>query len=211
MLFRNRSDAGRFLAEKLRNYRRQRVVVLALPPGGLPVGRAIADALGATLDVIVAREISAPRNKELAIGAVSAQGTRAIYQEALRNLLLPPGYLASETEKQREEAARIEADLRGVVAQADLADKVAIIVDDGIVTGMTVRAAIADVAARRPRRIVVAAPVIAAQSVEPLKGLAHEVVWLHMPPDMTAISAYYEDFSQVTQTEMKMLLTGQVR
>ncbi len=211
MIFKNRQEAGMRLAERLTAYRGPDSVVLALPRGGLPVALPIAEALGSPLDVIVAKKIGAPENEEFAIGAVTAQGHRVLNDLAIRDLLLPPGYLESKTQEQQRLAEERERLLRGVRPRVPLAGKIAILVDDGIATGMTVRAAIAEARSQNPKKVVVAAPVIAPDTLVDLRSLADEVVVLDAPRFFWAISQFYEDFAQVSDQQARDLLAARAR
>ncbi|HBN09466.1 MAG TPA: phosphoribosyltransferase [Cyanobacteria bacterium UBA8530] len=210
-MFKDRKQAGQMLAERLTRYRGKGALVLGLPRGGLAVARPIADALDLPLDIVVARKIGAPGNEEFAIGAVTARGTRVLNERVLREMILPPGYLEKETEKQRLMAVRREADLRGGRSMASVEGKIALLVDDGIATGMTVRAAIADLRLLNPSSLVVVAPVVAPGTLEVLKSLADEVVALDSPEYFYAIGQFYLEFPQVSDEEAKLLLEGSIR
>lgn len=210
MPFEDRLDGGKRLAERLMPYRGQDVVVLGLPRGGVVTARPVAEALGAPLDVLVARKIGAPGQEELAIGAVTARGTRVLNELVLRHLLLPPGYLESETERQRRVAETRELALRNFRPAEPLAGRVVIVVDDGIATGMTMRAAIADAQAQRPSKLVVAAPVIAPDTFEVMTRLADEVVAVEVPQAFYAVGQFYRDFTQTTDEEVRQLLAARV-
>ncbi|HEY9722565.1 MAG TPA: phosphoribosyltransferase family protein, partial [Oscillatoriaceae cyanobacterium] len=175
------------------------------------LARPVADALGAPLDVIVARKIGAPGNPEFAIGAVTARGTRVLNERVLRQVMLPPGYLQQATEAQREEAERREAMFRGLHGHVPLAGKTALIVDDGVATGMTMFAAIADARAAQARRVVVAAPVIAPDTYQELLRQADAVEALEVPADFFAVGQFYENFAQTTDDEVKALLSAGTR
>jgi putative phosphoribosyl transferase len=199
------------LAERLSDYRGRDVVVLGLPRGGVAVARPIADALGAPLDVIVARKLGAPDNPEFAIGAVTAKGTRVLNDVVLRRFLLPPDFLASETRTQQDQAMRRERALRGLRSPERLEGRVVILVDDGIATGMTMKAAIADVVSQDPAEVVIAAPVIAPDTFEDLVRMVGEVVALDVPFQFHAVGAFYQDFTQVEDEEVQRLLSVPVR
>lgn len=211
MIFPNRQQAGVLLARRLAEFRDADPVVLALPRGGLPVARPVAEALAAPLDVVLARKIGAPHNEEYAIGAVTARGHRVLNERALRQVLLPPGYLEEATEAQRRVAAEREARYRGLRPAQPLAGRTAILVDDGIATGMTMRAAIADVRAQAPRQVVVAAPVMPPDTYDEMERLADRVVALLVPPDFYAVGQFYEDFMQVSDEEAEALLAAGAR
>ena len=208
MIFADRAQAGRQLATKLQAWRERKPIILGLPRGGVIVARAVAEALGAPLDVIVARKIGAPMHTELAIGAVTARGTRVLNHDALRFLALPPGYLDRETISQQREHW-----LRGTLSPLSLEGRTAILVDDGIATGMTMLAAIADVAALNPLAIVVAAPVIAPATMPALAAQADAIVALATPAYFNAVGEFYEDFSQTTDEQARgaLISLGQPR
>ncbi|MFN3429991.1 MAG: phosphoribosyltransferase [Candidatus Sericytochromatia bacterium] len=210
MPFQDRWDAGRQLAALLADYRGRDAVVLGLPRGGVVTAQPVAEGLGAPLDVLVARKLGAPGNEEFAIGAVTARGTRVLYEAVLRRMLLPPGYLEAETERQRRLAETRERTLRGLRPAEPLAGRVVILVDDGIATGMTMRAAIADAQAQRPARLVVAAPVIAPDTYRTLLALVDEVVAVEVPDDFMAVGQFYRDFAQTTDEDVARLLAPRV-
>jgi putative phosphoribosyl transferase len=214
MVYRNREVAGRMLARELMEYRGRDVVVLGLPRGGVVVAAPVAEALGAPLDVLVARKIGAPSNPEFAIGAISSHGQRVLNDSALRYVALPPGYLDEEADRQQQVARARETQFRGVRPMVPLGGKTALLVDDGIATGMTVMAAIADLKAaepaRRPRAIVVAAPVMAPDTAQTIAGQVDRVVALEMPTPFFAVGQFYEDFTQTTDEEVQALLGARV-
>jgi putative phosphoribosyl transferase len=206
MLFADRQEAGRMLGKRLRAHLGKDAVVLGLPRGGVVVAKEVADALEAPLDIVVARKIGAPGWEEFAIGAVTPSGTRVLYDEALRTMVLPPGYLDAATDKARKEADRRQRELRGDLPPLDLTGKVAILVDDGIATGMTMFAAIRDVRAAHPAHLVVAAPVGAPDTVTAMEREVDEVVVLATPPGFRAVGEFYVRFDQTEDEEVKALL-----
>ena len=208
MMWRDRTEAGRALAAALAPYRGRDAVVIGLPRGGVVVAAQVARALGAPLDVRFAKKIPAPFQPELAIGAVSGGGERVLHEDLIRQLLLPPGYLAHATAEAREVARAREADLRGLRPAEPLRGRVAIVVDDGVATGMTMFAAVADVAAERPAELVVAAPVIAPDTALKLEAKADRVVALDTPADFMAVGQFYHDFRQTEDAEVRALLAG---
>lgn len=208
MFFKNREDAGRQLAEKLMGLAGADTVVLGLPRGGVVLAQEVASALGAPLDIIVSRKLGAPGNPEYAIGAVTASGSRVLHEDALRYVVLPPDYLRKSTAEQLELAVAQERLLRGGKARLLLEGKDVLLIDDGIATGMTMFAAIADVRKARPKRIVVAAPVIAPPTLEHLKRVADVVVFLDSPSEFQAVGQFYADFTQVENDEVKALLAS---
>lgn len=208
MRFRDRKEAGELLAERLFQYAGPDTVVLGLPRGGVPVARVVADRLNAPLDVLVSRKIGAPGNPEFAIGAITARGVRVLNESALRHLYLPPGYLEQEAHEQRRVAERRDQDLRGVHPAIPLSGKVVILVDDGIATGMTVRAALADVCEQQPAKVVLAAPVIAGDTLQALAGMADAVETVLVPEVFYAVGQFYDRFAQVEDEEVRAILAA---
>ena len=206
MPFVDRVEAGRRLAALLGRYRGEPIVVVALPRGGVPVGYEVARALGAPLDVCVVRKIGAPDQPELALGAVAEGGT--IYLD--RDLMRLVG--ASETEvfaAAEHKAAEVEhrvALFRGGRPPVDLRGRTVILVDDGIATGSTMRASIIAFRDRGPKKIVLATPVAASQSLDVLAPLVDDVVCIEATPYLGAIGFFYEDFTQVSDREVAQLL-----
>ncbi len=204
--FEDRTDAGRRLAGRLIRYRDERPVILALPRGGVPVGYEISRALDAPLDVITARKLGAPGQPELAVGAVAPGGVRVLNERVVHWLAIPEDWLDAAAEKEREEIRRRLERFRGQRPEPDLKDKTVILVDDGIATGMTVRAAIRAVRAREPRRIVLAVPVCARETAGELSREVDELVCLETPSDLWAIGFWYRNFEQVPDEEVVALL-----
>lgn len=209
MRFRDRTEAGELLARRLSRYAGPDTVVLGLPRGGVPVARAVARALDAPLDVLVSRKIGAPGNPEYAIGAITSRGVRVLNESALRHLYLPPGYLDQEAMEQRRVAENRERDLRGVQPAVPLAGKVVIIVDDGIATGMTARAALCDVREQQPATVILAAPVIASDTAQTLSGLADAVETVHVPDVFFAVGQFYDRFDQVEDETVRDILAAE--
>jgi predicted phosphoribosyltransferase len=202
MRFLDRQDAGEKLAAELERFRGADVVVFGLPRGGVPVAAQVAKRLGAALDVVIARKLGHPLNREYAIGAVTDDG------ECLLNPEEPVDqeWLARAVARESEEARRRRAEYTGLHELRDLHGKTAIIVDDGIATGFTVRAAVASLRKRGPARVVVATPVAPPHAVELLRQDADEVVVLSTPTHLVAIGAAYDDFAPVTDAAVKALL-----
>lgn len=209
MRFQDRVTAGRMLAQRLGPYAPGTAVVLGLPRGGLPVGRQVARALGAPLDVLVAKKIGAPGNPEFAIGAVTARGSRVLNRNALSWLPVPPGYVEDESQALETQARRREAFFRDGRAPVPLTGKTVIVVDDGIATGMTILAALEDVRRQGPAKLVVAAPIIAPDTYRRLAQVADAVVAVTMPENFIAIGQFYDDFTQVTDDEAKACLSDE--
>lgn len=206
MLFRDRVDAGRHLAQRLECYRKASPVVFAIPRGGVPVGAEIARGLDADLDVVVARKLGAPFHAELAIGAVTADGERFLNQDIISQLGVDDAYLERITKEQREEAQRREQLFRQDRPPADVKGRTALLVDDGLATGATMHAAARSLRKRQPGRLVVAVPVGSREACAALRKDADEVVCLAEPDPFYAIGLYYEHFEQVEDAEVLRLL-----
>jgi predicted phosphoribosyltransferase len=207
MGFHDRIDAGRKLAARLKAYAdRPDVIVLALPRGGAPVGFEVAQALHAPLDVFLVRKLGLPEQPELAMGAIATGGVRVINDEVVRRLRIPPELLDEVAEEEIQELKRRERRYRGNRPPPDVRGKIVILVDDGLATGSTMRAAVAALRQQKPARIVVGVPVGAAETCEELEREAVEVVCVHMPDPFYAVGLWYGDFAQTTDDEVRHLL-----
>ena len=204
--FEDREDAGRRLAERLARYRDERPVVFALPRGGVPVGYEISRSLGAPLDVFVARKLGAPGQPEFGIGAVAPGGVRILNEDVVRRLGIPDDYVERITEQETAEVGRRLRHFRGERPQPEVRGRTVILVDDGLATGVTARAAVEALRRLGPRRLVLAAPVCAAQTAERLGPEVDELVCLAAPPDLGAIGFWYRDFEQTSDEEVIGLL-----
>ena len=208
--FRNRTDAGRQLAAKLAAYaNRPDVLVLALPRGGVPVGYEVARALGAPLDVFVVRKLGVPRYEELAMGAVATGGVRVLNDEIVRGLGISEREIDAAVGRELQELARRERLYRGDRPPPDVAGRTVIVVDDGLATGATMRAAIRALRQQEPRRIVVAVPTASPDTCEALKAEADDVVCAMTPEPFFAVGHWYEDFTQTTDDEVRDLLCAE--
>jgi predicted phosphoribosyltransferase len=205
--FADRREAGVFLASQLSAYAgRTDVVVLALPRGGVPVGYEVASALHAPLDVFVVRKLGLPGYAELAMGAIATGGVRILNPEVMAWHRPSPRELESITQAEQAELERRERLYRDTRPPLSVAGKVAILVDDGLATGSTMRAAVEALRRLRPSRVVVAAPVGAQDSCELLRQSADEVVCPLTPEPFSAVGLWYRDFSQTTDGEVRQLL-----
>jgi len=205
--FRNRADAGRFLAERLLAHAgRPGAVVLALPRGGVPVADAVARRLGLPLDVFLVRKLGVPWQPELAMGAIATGNVRVLNDRVVDSLDLGKDVIDAVAEREMLELLRREKAYRGTRPALAPAGRTAIVVDDGIATGSTVRAAIAALRRQKAGRVVVAAPVIAHDSFVRLRGEADEVVAVMTPEDFSCVGEWYEDFAQTTDEEVRSLL-----
>jgi putative phosphoribosyl transferase len=212
-MFADRRDAGARLGAALARLRDQNPVVLAIPRGGVPVGYEMARALDAPLDVIIARKLGAPGQRELGIGAL-ADGDHpetVLNPELLALIDVPENYLRAEIERELIEIHRRQKVYRGDRPPVPVEGKVAILIDDGIATGGSIRAAIRSLRRRRPARIVVAVPVAPADTVEALKAEVDEVVALYTPDTFGAVGEFYEDFTQTSDDEVVSLLASASR
>lgn len=203
----NRQVAGRELAAELAGYRdRQKLVVLALPRGGVPVALEIAEALGAELDLMIVRKLGMPGHVELAIGAIAMGGTRVLNREIIRDAGVSEAALREVTEQESRELERRQRAYRGNRPWPDLKDATVILVDDGLATGATMRAAVSAVRQFQPSEVVVAVPVAPADSIPVLESEADAVVCPATPASFGAISYWYREFYQVSDEEVRSML-----
>lgn len=207
MCYADRTEAGRKLAEKLAGYRgRGDTVVLGLPRGGVVVAYEVARALGAPLDVFVVRKLGTPGQEELAMGAIATGGVRVLNPAVVELWSIPESVIEEVTASERLELERRERLFRGSRPPPEIRGRTVIVVDDGIATGSTVRAAVAALRASEPARIVVAAPVAAPQAVAQLEREADEVVCDFTPDPFYSVGLWYHDFTQNTDQEIRALL-----
>jgi putative phosphoribosyl transferase len=205
--FTDRREAGRELAQQLRSYRgRSDVVVLALPRGGVPVGFEIAEALSAPLDVFVVRKLGMPGHPELAIGAIASGGVRVLNEDLVRWYQLPDRVIETIAAEEQTELERRERAYRGERPLIPLGGRTVILVDDGLATGASMRAAVQAVRAHQPARVVVAVPVGARDTCEALADITDETICAHTPEPFSAVGLWYRDFSQTTDDEVGDLL-----
>jgi predicted phosphoribosyltransferase len=207
LIYRNRVHAGQELATALEKYGgRADGVVLGLPRGGVPVASEVAKALRATLDVIVVRKLGVPGWEELAMGAIAAGGVRVLNDEVVRQAGVPPAVIESVTAEQLLELRRRELAYRGDAPPAEVRGKTVILVDDGIATGSTIRAAAQALRKLSPAHLVIAAPVGAPNSCEKLAEVADEVVVPQQPEEFRAVGQWYANFDQTSDEEVERLL-----
>ncbi len=205
-VFRNRHDAGKLLAKKLISYKGKVAYILALPRGGVVVAHVVAKSLHLPHDVIISRKIGSPNNPEFGIGAVSENDSVILDQASIETLDLTKRDLDKLVEKEKKEVDRRIQLFRDGKALPSMEGKTVIILDDGLATGVTARAAVVAVEKLHPQKIVFAAPICAADSVIELQSHVDEVSCLYAPMTMGAIGAYYQDFSQTTDREVLSLL-----
>jgi putative phosphoribosyl transferase len=207
MIFDDRTHAGRVLADALKgSVHAQEVVVLGLPRGGVPVAFEVARALHAPLDVFVVRKLGAPGQEELAIGAIATGGVRVLNQEAIHVLALSPETIDRVAQRELGELNRREQLYRGNRPPVDVEGRTVVLVDDGLATGSTMRAAAAALRQKNAARIVVAVPVAAPQTCEYLRDEVDDIVCAATPEPFFAVGQWYRDFSQTTDEEVRELL-----
>ncbi len=207
-MFRDRREAGDVLAEKLSSYRdRTDLLVLGLARGGVPVGAQVATALGAPLDVFLVRKLGVPQWQELAMGALASGGGVVINDSLVRSLGITDEQVQSALERETEELHRRERAYRGGRPPVDVAGKTVILVDDGIATGASMLAAVRAVRANGPLQVVVAVPVGPPPTCRELATEADDVICAAMPPGFEAVGQVFDDFHQVTDDEVRELLS----
>jgi putative phosphoribosyl transferase len=207
-LFEDRRDAGRRLAEALARYKQHAPVVLALPRGGVPVGFEVAKALSAPLDVLIVRKIGAPGHPELGIGAIvdGNEPHLVLNEEVIRQVRPSAAYIEDEKRRQLAEIERRRRRYLGDRPAIPVEGRTAIVVDDGIATGGTFRAALRGIRGGNPARLVLAVPVAPADSLAELAGDCDEIVCLATPERFYAVGAHYRDFTQTEDEEVIRLL-----
>jgi len=208
MKFADREAAGRLLASKLAHLKDRQPIVLALPRGGVAVGFEIARALGAPLDIVLVRKIGVPWQPELALGAVTDGGSPETFidEDLAKVLDIPKSFVPEETARQLEEIERRRASYCEGRPLVDIARRTAIVVDDGIATGATMRVALRAVRRRNPAHLVLAVPVAAPETLRAFRKEANETVCLQTPVMLGAIGFYYRDFHQMSDAEVTDLL-----
>ena len=206
-IFANRQEAGRQLAATLVDLvGAPDVVVLGLPRGGVPVAREVADALGAPLDVFVVRKLGTPGQPELALGAVASGGAIALNDDIVQHLGIDHTRVQAIIDAQRVEVETRERMYRDGRDRVELAARVVVLVDDGLATGATMRAAVAAVRQHDAASVIVAAPVAAPEAVAALQPAVDRVAVVSSPPDFVAVGRWYRDFKQVSDDEVRRLL-----
>ncbi len=205
-LFRDRSEAGGKLAERLANYGPD-TLVLALPRGGVPVAFEVAKALGAPLDVLVVRKLGAPGHEELAMGAIASGGVRVLNHDVVRSLRVSEHEIAAAVEREENELSRRERLYRGERLYPKVEGRSVILIDDGVATGATMRAAILALRQQNPKRIVAAVPVGAPDTCELLRREADEVVCVATPEPFYGVGRWYTMFPQTSDEEVRELLS----
>ncbi|MGH7857609.1 MAG: phosphoribosyltransferase [Candidatus Binatia bacterium] len=206
-VFRNRADAGRRLAARLAHHaRRDDVVVLGLPRGGVPVAFEVAQALDLPLDVFTVRKLGTPGHEELAMGAIASGGVRVLNDDVIELLRLPPEAIERAAEREKLELHRRDVEYRGTEEPIEVKGLTAIVVDDGLATGSTMRAAVAALRRRGAARVVVAVPTASPDVCEEIGKEVDEMICAETPEPFQAVGVWYEDFSQTSDREVKDLL-----
>jgi putative phosphoribosyl transferase len=206
-VFRDRRHAGRVLAQALSRYAGRRdVIVLALPRGGVPVGFEVAAALQAPLDVFVVRKLGVPGHEEYAMGAIATGGVRVLNDEVVRSLGLPEAAVEAVVRSEQTELERRERLYRDDRPPPVVRGRTAIVIDDGLATGSTMRSAVVALRRQGPGRLVVAVPIAAPSTCEEFQDEVDEVVCARTPEPFHAVGVWYEDFSQTTDDEVRSLL-----
>jgi putative phosphoribosyl transferase len=207
MTFKNRTEAGRKLAEKLARYADgKNLLILALPRGGVPVAFEVAKALRAPLDVFVVRKLGVPGQEELAMGAIASGGVRVFNEEIIRNLGIFEDVIARVAANEQRELERREFAYRGGRASPVIAGQTVILVDDGLATGATMRAAVNAVKVQRPERLIVAVPTGTPDTCRLIGKMVDEIVCLITPMPFGGVGAWFHDFSQTSDREVQQLL-----
>jgi putative phosphoribosyl transferase len=205
--FLDRRDAGRQLAAKLGHYaHRTDVLVIGLPRGGVPVAYQVAEALGARLDILLVRKLGVPGERELAMGAIASGGVQLLNQNVIHALRIPEYIITEVAVEEASELSRRERLYRGDIPAPVVRDRTIILVDDGIATGSTMRAAVSALRRHLPARIVIAVPVVAADTYHSLQMEADEVVAVLAPEYFVSVGSWYIEFSETSDEEIKVLL-----
>lgn len=205
--FSDRRDGGRILAQELTAYAgRSDVIVLALPRGGVPVAYEVALALNVPLDIFIVRKLGLPGHEELAIGAIASGGVRVLNEDIIHALNIPEGMISRVAQQELQELKRREQLYRGDRPMLDIHDKTVILVDDGLATGASMRAAVSGVRTQHPARIVIAVPTAAPETCNALEFEVDEIICAMTPEPFLGVGKWYENFSQVTDAEVHTLL-----
>lgn len=207
LVFRDRVHAGQLLAEALMKYaNRDDVLVLGLPRGGVPVAYEVANQLHAPLDVLIVRKLGVPDNEELAMGAIASGGVKVLNSTVVRAFGIPPDVIEQAVATQSKELRRRELAYRGHTGAPEIKGRIVILVDDGIATGSTIRAAVQALRQQHPKQVIIAVPTAAPDSCEGLEPIVDDLVTLMRPEDFRGVGQWYEDFPQTSDAEVTQLL-----
>lgn len=208
-MFNDRIDAAQKLIPQLKKYEGiPEAILLAIPRGALEIGAVLRDALKIPLDIVVTKKIGAPGNEEYAIGSVAPDGSAQLNQGVVTLYGIPPTYIQNEIERLQVLIKQRYKEYRGDPIPPDLHDKIVIVLDDGIATGFTTLAAVRYIRSQKPKKIVLAVPVAAADSIRKLTPEVDELICLQTPSDFFAVGQFYRHFNQVEDSQAKALLTG---
>lgn len=211
-LFKDRRDAGRKLAAELSAYAdRSDVIVLALPRGGVPVAYEVALALGAPLDIFLVRKLGLPGHEELAIGAIASGGVRVLNEDIVQGLHIPQAVIDTIAQRELKELERREHAYRGDRPAPEVRDRTVILIDDGLATGASMRAAVAGLRALHPARVVVAVPTAAPETCRALEPEVDEIICAMTPEPFYGVGRWYENFSQTTDEQVRRFLEAATR
>ncbi|HVT45163.1 MAG TPA: phosphoribosyltransferase [Thermoanaerobaculia bacterium] len=206
--FRDRNEAGRLLAQEVSRHisDRANTIVLALPRGGVPVGHEVARALGVPFDVFIVRKLGVPGHEELAMGAIASGGVRVLNNDVLRHIPVAQQAIDAVASREQDELERRERSYRGARPPLDVQGKSVIVVDDGLATGSTMRAAVRALRSMGAARVIVAVPVAAPETCNDLGTEVDDIICLRTPSPFEAVGLWYEDFTQTTDEEVHALL-----
>jgi putative phosphoribosyl transferase len=205
--YKDRAEAGRLLATALKHYGgRTDVLVLALPRGGVPVAAEVAKELGVTLDLMLVRKLGTPGHEELAMGAIATGGSQVLNEDLIRHLDISSDVIEAVAQKERRELRRREQAYRGGHPVPAMRERCVILIDDGVATGATMRAAVAALRQQDPARIVIAVPVAPPETIADFQKRVDEVVCLATPTPFLGVGRWYQDFSQTSDAEVRALL-----
>ncbi|MGI0487811.1 phosphoribosyltransferase [Pantanalinema rosaneae CENA516] len=209
MRFQHRTAAGQLLATQLSTYaNRDEVMVLALPRGGVPIGFEVAQALHVPLDVLIVRKLGVPGHEELAMGAIAPGGVQILNHQIIQSCQVEDTAIATVIAQEQQELTRREQLYRGDRPATNLRDRTVILVDDGLATGATMRVAVQAVRQEHPAQVVVAVPVAAPETSEMLAAEVDRLICMETPRRFSSVGSWYEDFSQTTDEEVRLLLTA---
>lgn len=206
MQFKDRREAGEFLAEKLEYYRDQKPLILAVPRGGVAVAEPVWEYLDGELDLIITRKIGAPHQRELAIGAISGDGFTMLNEGLISRLGVFPDYVERASKKEQAEIARRFELYRGVRPLPVIDKRQVILVDDGVATGYTLLAALRSLQEKRPSRLILAVPVGPPETFDRLRGEVDDLIYLDAPADFAAVGQFYRNFDQVQDSDVITIL-----
>ena len=212
MIFRDRQEAGRLLAHRLATLKnRPDLIVMGLPRGGVPVAHEVAKALNAPLDVFIVRKLGVPGHEELAMGAVASGGVRILNDEVIRHLNITKEAIDAATLRELGELERRERLYRDNRPMPEIQGKTVIVVDDGLATGSTMKVALAALRRKHPARLIVAVPIAPPETCESLRNDADEIVCAATPESFVAVGAWYRQFDQITDEEVRSLMEATTR